>query len=291
MNNPEQFYEKVIEQEIGPGLVLKSHKGIGGGCIHNGVRLILDKGSYFLKWNDTIDLDMFETEALGLEFLRKISVINIPEVIGIGTINGTAYLLMNFIEPAPRSESYWEDFGSKLAQLHQKSNEYFGLDHDNYIGSLPQENNFKSNWIDFFIDLRLDVMLTRASKKGLVDTPIIKKFEQLYAKLPSLILSEKPSLLHGDLWSGNVLVGMDGQVALIDPAVYFGHREVELAFTGLFGGFDRRFYQAYNDSFSLQPGYEDRFEIYNLYPLLVHLNLFGSSYLSGIKHVLNRFLN
>jgi len=187
------------------------------------------------------------------------------------------------------TSDYWTDFGHKLAGLHRCSKENFGLDHDNYIGSLPQSNGSSSTWVEFFINQRLRVQLTLAKNGNNIPSQLLQSFDKLIQKIPDWLPEEKPALLHGDLWSGNVMVGSDGKVCLIDPAVYYGHREIELAFTTLFGGFDQSFYHAYNEEFPLAQGYEDRFDIYNLYPLLVHVNLFGSSYLSGIQTILDRF--
>jgi fructosamine-3-kinase len=174
-----------------------------------------------------------------------------------------------------------------LAKLHEVKSDQYGLDHDNYIGSLAQSNTKHPDWKSFFITERIQPQLKLAMEKGLIDMEMIKQFESFFDHFDDLIPEEPPALLHGDLWNGNYLVSNSGKAALIDPAVYFGHREMDLAMTKLFGGFDAEFYQAYNEKFPLKKGWEKRIPIHNLYPLLVHVNLFGSGYVSQIKLILN----
>ena len=157
------------------------------------------------------------------------------------------------------------------------------------MGSLRQNNCFHSSWVDFFINERLDKQVQLASRKGLLSGPLEKQFERLYAQLDELLPEEPPCLVHGDLWSGNFMVSENGEVCLIDPAVYYGNREVDLAMSTLFGGFSPDFYTSYEEEYPLIPGWKDRLELYNLYPLLIHLNLFGSGYLGSILKVLQRF--
>ena len=163
----------------------------------------------------------------------------------------------------------------------------FGLDHDNYIGSLAQSNKKHADWISFFMEERIRPQLKLAMDKKLIDEGTVKQFDKLFDHFDRLIPKEKPALLHGDLWNGNFLVSDSSRAALIDPAVYFGHREMDLAMTTLFGGFDSEFYRAYDEVFPLEKGFEKRVDIHNLYPLLVHVNLFGGGYVRQVKAVLN----
>ena len=163
------------------------------------------------------------------------------------------------------------------------------MDHSNYIGRLPQRNAFEETWVDFFIEHRLEVQLGLAIYNGHVDSFYADRFRSIYAVLPDEFPDERPCLLHGDLWSGNVMIGPKGEPVILDPAVFYGHREAELAFTRMFGGFDPYFYSAYNEATPLEVGFESRIDLYNLYPLLVHVNLFGTSYLSGVERTLKRF--
>jgi protein-ribulosamine 3-kinase len=262
----------------------------GGGCINQGGTLKTTIGSFFLKWNDAKKFPaMFEAEGNGLQLLHRQNIIRIPKVIGHGKNGPHQFLLLEFIEQKSRSRNYWEQLGQKLAALHRCSSEAFGLDHDNYIGSLQQYNSPNSNWINFFIRQRLDAQVRLAINSGAVDAGWKKKFEALYAKLPSLIAVEKPSLIHGDLWSGNLITDEKGEPCLIDPAVYYGNREADLAMTRLFGGFSGEFYSAYEEAFPLPTGAEGRVDLYNLYPLLVHVNLFGGSYVHSVESILRTF--
>lgn len=285
----DQFFESALFQTIGRPLKVRSYQFITGGCINNSLRLETDEGSYFLKWNEDADNDMFEKEVLGLQELRSSEAIRIPEVYGTGSVSGKNYILMEFLDKRVPQSDFWTDFGRSLASMHQNKKTEYGLDHKNYIGRLPQKNDWKDNWIDFFIENRLEVQLGLAIYNMHIDQSFAKKFRILYPQLPGLLSEEPPSLLHGDLWSGNFLTGPDGYAAIMDPAVYYGNREIEIAFTQLFGGYDARFYQSYFEAYPVAPGFDQRAEIYNLYPLLVHVNLFGTSYLSGVERVMRKY--
>lgn len=286
-----QFFEAVLEESTGKSLVVINTEFKSGGCINNTLKLRTSGGDFFLKWQTGIPHDMFEKEAAGLKLLANAGPIKIPEVIAHGKVEGKYYLLMEHIESAAPSNNYWEDFGEALAIMHKdNSAERYGLDHDNYIGKLPQANHVSDNWIDFFIQNRLEYQLKLAIQNGLVSNNLIDRYRNFYKLLPDLLPVDKPALLHGDMWSGNVMVGHDGKVTLIDPAVYYGHREIELAFTHMFGGFRHEFYSSYRSNYPLDPGFDERIEIYNIYPHMVHVNLFGTSYLGGVESVLRRYL-
>ena len=259
-----------------------------GGCINNGGRLRTSIGDYFLKWNsaDKFPL-MFETEAAGLDLLLSAGEIGLPKPIAHGLAGNHAFLLMEYLEAASPVPDQGRRFGSALAALHKHTDSRFGLDHNNYIGSLPQSNRQHKKGINFFIKERLQPQIEIG--KGSLPLNLLKKFETLFNELGTLLPNEAQALVHGDLWGGNYMTGPDGQAWLIDPAVHFGSREAELAFTYMFGGFDDDFYRSYQEAFPLDPGFDQRIEIYNLYPSLVHLNLFGNSYLGGIKRVLQKF--
>ncbi|WP_341272815.1 fructosamine kinase family protein [Cecembia calidifontis] len=243
-----------------------------------------------MKVNFEQSLDVFEKEAHGLALMAQFSPFKIPKVFHQGRIEDRNFLLMEYIGPGRPSLGYWEELGVGLAQMHMATRPEFGLDEDNYIASLPQVNNNRSSWVDFFIHQRLDPMIGKAYYEDLIDTAFLKKFQSVYPRLTNFFPKEKPALLHGDLWSGNVMQAADGRPSLIDPAVYYGHREMDLAFSRLFGGFDEAFYRAYQEVFPLDQGFEERIAVYNLYPLLVHLLLFGKSYLPGIQKTIQRLL-
>jgi len=283
------FYASAITHCTGKPVKVLSARSVSGGCINNAMVVDTDQGQFFLKWHSTIPADMFEKEARGLQLLAEPNILKIPKVIGYGSMDGRHFLVLEYIRSVRQANQFWENFGNALAELHRISCDYFGLNHDNYIGRLPQANTPTDNWIDFFIRHRLEAQLLLAIENNLVTADFIKAYRRFYNQLPQILPTEKPSLLHGDLWSGNFMVGADGYACLIDPAVYYGHREIELAFTMMFGGFDSIFYSAYQGSWPLEPGWQQRFDIYNIYPSMVHANLFGASYLSGVKAVLNKY--
>jgi fructosamine-3-kinase len=270
---------------------LKNFSFCSGGCINSGGKLETTSGNFFLKWNDRKKFGgMFEAEAKGLTLLNKPGVIRIPRVLTSAETDTQQFLLLEFIETKQKSNSYWTNLGLRLALLHQNSAAFFGLNHDNYIGSLKQSNQPGKNWIGFFIEQRLEVQLKLAIDNKRASHDILQLFQSLYKKLPDLLPDEQPALLHGDLWSGNLIIDDKGEPCLIDPAVYYGNRETEIAFTRLFGGFSHEFYGSYNENLPLIPGFADRTDVYNLYPLMVHVNLFGGSYLSQVVSILRRFV-
>jgi len=281
-----------IQKLLGTSCVLLTFSALGGGCINPGGKLVTSSGTFFLKWNDTISFPkMLALEVMGLTLLQDARSIRIPEVVVHGEENDFQFLLLEFIEPGRRSSAYWKNFGRQLALLHAHSTGLFGLNHNNYIGSLPQSNSPVASWTDFFIRERLKPQLELAGRRSLLPAPVYQKFEKLFTKLSSLLPDERPSLLHGDLWSGNVITSPEGEPCLIDPAVYYGHREMDLAMTELFGGFDSDYLEAYHEVLPLTPGYKQRVDLYNLYPLLVHVNLFGQAYVSQVLSILKRFVS
>jgi len=262
-----------------------------GGCINNGGKVVVGRKDFFVKWNDRSRYPgMFQAEAKGLHILGASETLRIPEVIHVGEEGSFQYLLLEYIDDGRRSPDFWESFGRGLAKMHKHSAPRFGLDHNNFIGSLPQDNCESGSWIEFFIERRLRSQLAIALQNNGLNKSAASDFDKLFAKLNSLLPDERPSLLHGDLWGGNLMIADNGEACLIDPAVYYGHREVDLAMTQLFGGFDSVFFESYNEEFPLLPGYRERLDLYNLYPLLVHVNLFGGGYAAQVMSVLRRFL-
>ncbi len=281
--------QTVFEQQLHTSVM--NYNPAPGGCINHGGEVKTQSGqSYFIKWNDAQKFPgMFVAERQGLERLASANAIRVPKVVQTFAHGPWQVIIMEYIRRARPSARYWDLLGEQLAALHRHTSSSFGLDEDNYIGSLPQLNSRKKNWTEFFINNRLEIQLRLAAQQGKADVHLRKRFEKLYQRLDEIFPSEPPSLLHGDLWSGNLITDENGQPCLIDPAVYYGHREADLAFTQLFGGFDERFYKAYHACFPLQPGFNQRAGVYNLYPLLVHVNLFGGGYLSSVKNVLSRY--
>ena len=285
----EEIERSLVEKFKIPYSVLKIQP-VGGGCINNAHKLETKHGSFFLKWNDAKHFPkMFNAEAAGLTLLRSTNTIYIPEVIVESEAAEKSFLILEWIEPEKKQKKFWVDFGKKLALLHLHTSNYFGLEYDNYIGSFHQSNKQGSSWIDFFFSERIEPLLKRAIDQHKLSNRLIIKSAGLFKTLPEILPEENPSLLHGDLWPGNYLVGPDGFSCLIDPAVYFGHREMDLAMTRLFGGFDLEFYRSYDETFPLEKNWKSRVDIHNLYPLLVHVNLFGGGYAQEVNSILSRF--
>ncbi len=290
-DTPEGFFESVLFQSTGRQATVVSMLFVTGGCINQTVRLDTSEGVFFLKWNEEQPDGMFEAEEQGLRLLKESSQnkLSIPEVYGRGQVDQKDYLLLEFLHESPETGKYWEELGRGLAALHQSTANSYGLDHDNYIGSLQQQNHSFESWLEFFFEKRLKPQFGLAYYEGRIDLAYMKRLDELRPKLEGFFPEEKPALLHGDLWSGNVMPVKNGLPAIYDPAVYYGHREMELAFTRLFGGFESEFYEAYREVYPVHPNFAERKDVYNLYPLMVHTNLFGTSYLAGVDKVLRRF--
>lgn len=289
MPDRQEFYEQVVHQTLGILAQVKSASLIASGNHNQGIRLETSEGSFFLKLNFDHERDILAKEAEGLQRLRKSTFLEVPKTYGHGRIGDYNYLLSEFIPSSRQQLDYWENLGLGMAQLHLNTSKFFGLDSDNYIASLPQKNHQFDDWLTFFIEQRLEPMLGKAYFDRLIPLDFLKKFQSIYPRLESIFPKERPALLHGDLWSGNVICDSEGQPCLIDPAIYYGHREMDIAFSKLFGGFDSRFYEAYESIAPLERGFDSRMGIYNLYPLLVHLNLFGAAYLPGIEKIVKHF--
>ena len=279
--------ESVIDDKI------DSQRSISGGCINDAKIITTNSGnSYFVKTNSNSEKDIFLKEANGLRELAKANVIRVPNVI----YADVDFIIIENIIPQTKAKLFWENFGRDFARLHKFTSKFFGFYEDNYIGSTPQLNIPSEietvSWVDFYFNKRLLYQYKLAEKNGFASEELRKVFFQLESKISSILIDchAKPSLLHGDLWSGNFITDETGYACLIDPAVYYGHREADLAMTKLFGGFDTRFYSAYDEEYPLVAGYEYRENIYKLYHVLNHLNLFGSGYyhqaLSLIKYYL-----
>lgn len=254
---------------------------VSGGCISDSQILNTKSGrKYFLKVNNNQPLDMFLKEANGLNELKKPGVIRIPEVISADT----NYILLESIESGTRARNFFEDFGRKFAELHKYEAEHYGFFENNYIGSTSQinipEKAEASDWTAFYFNKRILFQYELAERNGYIDSTFTSLIIKLENKISEILKGgdEPPCLLHGDLWSGNFIVDENGEACLIDPAVYYGTREADLAMTKLFGGFSSDFYRAYDEYYPLSDGYEYRENIYKLYHVMNHLNLFGTGY-------------
>ncbi len=282
--------KKKLETVTGDNTEILSVTSVGGGSINDTFRMETSLGLYFVKKNSSsLYPKMFEKEAMGLKILADAGEIPVPEAVAWDETGEEAFLIMKYIPPGTKSSDFWETFAKRLAALHRHTDKMFGLDHDNYIGSLPQSNRRHSSWAGFFREERLEFQVRMARNAGKIGNSTIRQFERFYQKLDEVFPGEPPALIHGDLWGGNFIVNPEGEAVIIDPAVYYGHREMDLGMSQLFGGFHHRFYEAYNRYFPLEPGWQQRLDYCNLYPLMVHVNLFGGGYLGSVKSILKKF--
>lgn len=282
---PSEIKRRIITQlgnALNTTITVNGESSIVGGCINNAIKINTNKGDFFVKWNTNSKANMFQTEYNGLKVLKDTNTIRIPNVLCFDD----DFLILEFIPPSNPNNAFWEVFGQKLALMHKQTHSKFGLDFDNYIGSLYQDNTQNKNWTEFFIQNRLQAQLSIGNFSG----TLLSDFDKLFQKLPNLFPNEKPALLHGDLWNGNFLAKNGDTPMLIDPAIYYGNREIDIAMSKLFGGFNSDFYFAYNESHPLENGWEDRIQICNLYPLLVHVNLFGGAYINQVKNILSYYV-
>lgn len=245
---------------------------------------------YFLKTGSTSTT--YQCEANGLEELKKAESIRIAKVFAAGN----NFILTEYIEQGYQHNDFFEVFGKQFAQMHKTQSSHFGFYENNFIGANPQQNmaneEEKINWTAFFFNKRLLFQYRLAEKNGYTSPSLTKDFSELESKIEFILEGshEVPSLLHGDLWSGNFICDKNGNPVLIDPAVYYGHREADLAMTKLFGGFAPSFYAAYQKEYPLPEGWQYRENIYKLYHVLNHLNIFGRSYLSEAEFIIQHYL-
>jgi protein-ribulosamine 3-kinase len=284
--------ERALEEWTGHPATVRRAGGVAGGCISPTARIETDSGdSFFVKYGAPgLPAGLLEAEATGLRALASADAVRVPQVVGVGGEGSSAWLLLEWLEPGHARDRTWADLGRDLAALHQHRAARFGAETANFIGSLPQRNTPADDWAAFWRARRLEPQLQAAVRAGLLDHRDRARFDRLFDHLHDSLAPARedgPSLLHGDLWNGNVHPMADGRAALIDPSAYHGHREVDLAMADLFGGFPPAFRSAYEEVWPLAPGYEARRRaIYQLYYLLVHVNLFGRSYVGRTRGVL-----
>ena len=286
---------EAVEKICRSGIRITGRRPVFGGDINRAYALDLSDGSViFMKANLRQKIGIFEGEAESLDFIRQTGTIRSPEVLAIGTDGDLSFLLLEYISSGRPGKASSEELGAGLARMHQADTSAFvtggkyGALHDHLLGSGMQDNTPMDSWPEFFAECRLRPQFERAS--SWFDNGTRRKIDTLLEH-PDLYLPEtvRPSLLHGDLWAGNYMVDDRGHPWLIDPAAYVGHAETDLALTELFGGFDRTFYDAYRNIEEIDPCYRDRRDLYNLYHLVKHLNLFGSGYLSPVLSILRKY--
>lgn len=275
------------------GTEVRGARPLGGGCISEAFVCDLEDGrQVFVKANDDCDPSMFCAEARGLAFLREAEAVRVPEVIAVDDEDSSEpFLVLEYVRPGSPGPHFSDELGRGLARLHGCTPTGFGLDHPNLLATLPQDNHSEDDWPTFYVERRLRPFVRRAVDQQIAPARWTQRFEPLFGRMADLVGdAEAPARLHGDLWSGNVHVDEDGAPVLIDPAVYGGHREIDLAMLELFGSPGPRFYGAYDEIWPLAPGRSERVALYQLYPLLAHVLLFGGSYLQQTESCLSRYL-
>jgi protein-ribulosamine 3-kinase len=289
---PQLLYEdlkKLLEQQFNKAIDALHFQPVGGGSINQTFKVTFSNThTFFCKINQAATFPhLFLKEKQGLEALRNTGAVQTPAVEAYAVLGDYQVLILEWIESGVKTQDFFKTFGKQLAAQHHFTSENFGWHTDNYMGSVPQQNHIQKDWISFFIEQRLEPLVQQCLARQLLTQKAHEDLKKLYQKLPQFFDDgEKPALLHGDLWSGNFMCNRNSLPVLIDPAVYYGHRCMDIAMTTLFGGFDKTFYDAYNYYFPLPSHYAIQLKICNLYPLLIHHLLFGPSYLTSIQQTI-----
>ncbi|KGX83264.1 fructosamine kinase family protein [Pontibacillus marinus] len=278
-------------EKIGDTSNIQRMTQISGGDINQAYYIQTNEHEYFIKGNSNVSEHFFRVEAKGLKLMKETGAVNVPEVYYYDDpVEGEGVIALEWIQGNKDSNTE-EKLGEQLASMHQHFGESHGFDEDTFIGLLPQPNKFYDKWVDYYHECRLVSQFNIAAERGRLPLDRKHLLKKLMERLPEWIdYGAKPSLLHGDLWGGNWMAGKNGSPYLIDPSVLYGDHAFEIAFTELFGGYSDAFYQAYQDNFPLPEHYEDIKEIYQLYYLLVHLNLFGEAYAGSVDRILKHYV-
>lgn len=296
--------EQAIRRIAGSDATVSGRSPVAGGCISNGECLTLTNGDQvFAKRSSRLPATMFPAEAAGLEALACDEGPRVPRPLAVwpgeGSGSGRAprgggesFIIMEWIDTGRPRAGFHAEFGRALAHLHRsRTNDRYGFDGDNFIGSTEQPNAWSESWLEFFAKQRIGFQVRLAHDRKRIDSGLVRSIEKILDRIADILPEpERASLLHGDLWGGNYLCDSEGRAVLIDPAVYYGHPEADLAMTELFGGFRREFYRAYERVNPLVPGYAERRDLYNLYHMLNHLNLFGGGYLGSVRSIVSRYV-
>jgi fructosamine-3-kinase len=294
MSGTDAAVERAIERATGAPVRILRWTPLGGGSINDTTRIDTTAGVFVVKSHRRAPANMFRAEADGLTALRASgTTLAIPGVVAVGEVepDGYSFIVLEHLASGRRRADFDESLGRGLAELHRSTTGQFGFHADNYCGATPQRNPWTSRWVNFYGESRLLHQLRLATDAALVSSADRQRVESLIARLGEWIgePSNGPSLIHGDLWSGNLHVDPEGRPALIDPAAYYAHREAELGMMTLFGGFSARAFDAYDEAFPLEPDWRNRNSLYQLYHLMNHLNLFGGGYHAQVMSVVRRF--
>ena len=289
--NPWPDVERSIREASGAPFVIESHAGIGGGCINESYVIRGHGRAFFVKLNAPARADMFAAEAEGLAEIARSHTVRVPRPVCHGANAQASWLVLEHLELRSGDDRSMAQLGRNLARMHRVTNARYGWHRDNTIGATPQVNTRSGDWIAFWHERRLGYQLKLAGYRG-HSGRLVADGERLLGALPSFFhgYTPPPSLLHGDLWSGNVALEAGGDPVIYDPAAYYGDREADLAMTELFGGFPASFYEAYGAEYPLDAGYETRKHLYNLYHVLNHLNLFGGGYGARAERMIEQLL-
>ena len=286
-----QFNEisQAITKTQGENFQVENYRSVSGGCINQGYKISGNGQTYFVKLNSATQVEMFGAEILGLQQMFDTHTILIPKPICYGISGNSSYIVVEWLELQSGGTQPWYEMGCKLAQMHLKGkNTQFGWDRNNTIGSTPQINTWTNNWADFFAQHRIGYQLKLAKRRG----GNFPEINIVVERVRNILKNHHPqaSIVHGDLWSGNAAVTSSGEAVIFDPATYYGDREVDIAMTELFGGFPSAFYRGYNEVWALDSDYTQRKNLYNLYHILNHFNLFGGGYGSQAYNMIQQIL-
>lgn len=265
----------------------------GHSSFYQTFKVITDSDQYFIKWTDKQNIKVnLEYEFKGLQVLANVIPTSVPRILSYDEYDATRYLIIEFIATDSANHKL-ADFGKaavRLAQIHTQQSVHYGLEYDNSLGPLIQINKQNTNWADFFVECRLTPQIELLKRGSDQYFELIHLSEGLIKRVPDVLIQCVPSLLHGDFWSGNLLFNEQGDPYFIDPAISYGHYEVDIAMSKLFGGFSDLFYKKYFEIRPKENGYEDRIRVYQIYFLLVHVNIFGFSYLSQTMAAIRKLL-
>jgi len=279
-----KYFSKLLKENI------ISVSSVSGGDINDAYKIISSSNVYFAKTNKMVNAtDMFEKEAQNLKLLKENAEIYVPDVIETGQYNDLSYLILEWIEPGKSNPATNDNLAHQLVILHNTHVNSFGLNYNNYIGSLPQDNTEKYNWLEFYFINRIEYQLKIAIDAKLMKKTSIKKTETMFSNVEKDFPDVVPSLLHGDLWSGNFMINKSGNAVFIDPAVYYGYREMDIAMMKLFGGFSSDVYYKYNEQLPMDHDWNSRLRFNQLYYILVHVNLFGGNYVNLAESIINYY--
>ena len=289
MNELCNYIAQQLSASFNQSVQIQKQTQVFGGDINNTFHLQTNLGSFLLKLNNGSLKDMFQKEFQGLQLLHQTNTIHVPQPILSGSFENDIFLVTEYIQKGNAPINFWQTFAQNLAALHRFSNNQFGLSTNNYIGSLHQQNNFCNTWSEFYGSQRIMPLMQLAFNQNKCSKEDLMLAEKLCKHLYNLFPEEKPALIHGDLWSGNFMCNENGNPVIYDPAIYYGNREMDIAMSLLFGGFDKSFYEYYNEVFPLQSNWKERVRLCQLYPLLVHLILFGGSYYYRVIDILKTY--